>query len=44
VRASIALACVRLDLAVWKDSSATLMVRATDEFLRRFRDSFVPGG
>src|SRR5439155_26220038 len=29
---------------VWKVSSATLIVSATDEFLRRFRDSLVAGG
>src|SRR5260370_18704359 len=29
---------------VWNVSSATLIVSATDEFLRRFRDSLVAGG
>src|SRR5207302_8572370 len=29
---------------VWKVSSATLIVSATDEFLRRFSDSLVAGG
>ncbi len=29
---------------VWKVSSATLMVRASEEFLSRFSDSLVAGG
>src|SRR2546425_10556574 len=44
VRASIALAVYVSIWRVWKVSSATLIVSATDEFLRRFSDSLVAGG
>src|SRR5438309_6566226 len=44
VSASIALAVYVSIWRVWKVSSATLIVSATDEFLRRFSDSLVAGG
>ena len=44
VSASIAFAVYVSTWRVWKVSSATLIVSATDEFLRRLSDSFVIGG
>ena len=44
VSASMARAVYVSICRVWKVSSATLMVRATEEFLRRFSDSLVAGG
>src|SRR2546428_11779649 len=44
VRASIALAVYVSIWRVWKVSSATLIVSATDEFLSRVSDSLVAGG
>ena len=44
VRASMALAVYVSIWRVWKVSSATLMVRASEEFLSRFSDSLVAGG
>ena len=42
--ASMALAVYVSIWRVWKVSSATLIVSATDEFLSRLSDSLVPGG
>src|SRR6267143_3438809 len=44
VSASMAFAVYVSIWRVWKVSSATLIVRATDEFLRRLSDSLVAGG
>src|SRR6266542_3945772 len=44
VSASMAFAVYVAIWRVWKVSSATLMVSASEEFLSRFSDSLVPGG